>query len=107
MTVRPLASTDVDGVAEADFAAFQDVALRHGVPPVVEAVRDSRAYLRRLLEADPLGGFVAEEGGRIVGHAWVHARGPIATVGPLAVEPSRQRRGIGRALLARCLQALR
>jgi len=105
VTVRPLAPADVDAVAEVDFAAFQDVALRHGLTPVVGAVRDSRAYVRRLLEVDPLGGFVAEEGGRVVGHAWVHARGPIATVGPLAVEPAFQRRGIGRALLAQCLQA--
>jgi ribosomal protein S18 acetylase RimI-like enzyme len=104
VTVRPLVPQDVDAVAEADFAAFHDVALRHGLPSVVRAVRDSRAYVRRLLDADPLGGFVAEEDGRIVGHAWVHPRGPIATLGPLAVEPAWQRRGIGRALLARCLQ---
>ncbi len=88
-----------------DFAAFQDVALRHGLTPAVGAVRDSRAYVRRLLEVDPGGGFVAEEAGRVVGHAWVHPRGPIATVGPLAVEPPLQRRGIGRALLAQCIQS--
>lgn len=105
MTIRPLAPADVDAVAEVDFAAFQDVALRHGLTPVVGAVRDSRAYVRRLLEIDPGGGFVAEEGGRIVGHAWVHPRGPIATIGPLAVEPPVQRRGIGRALLAQCIQS--
>jgi ribosomal protein S18 acetylase RimI-like enzyme len=103
--IRPLVPDDVDAVAEADFAAFHDVALRHGMPPVVRAVRDSRAYLRTLLEDDPLGGFVAEEGGRIVGHAWVHTRAPIATIGPIAVEPASQRRGVGRALLAHCVQA--
>jgi ribosomal protein S18 acetylase RimI-like enzyme len=105
VTVRPLAPADVDAVAEVDFAAFQDVALRHGLTPVVSAVRDSRAYVRRLHEVDPLGGFVADEAGRIVGHAWVHARGPIATVGPIAVEPAFQRRGIGRALLRQCIQS--
>jgi predicted N-acetyltransferase YhbS len=105
VTVRPLAPADVDAVAEVDFAAFQDVALRHGLTPVVNAVRDSRAYVRRLQEVDPLGGFVAEETGRVVGHAWVHPRGPIATVGPVAVEPALQRRGIGRALVRQCIQA--
>jgi len=105
MTIRPLVPADVDAVAEADFAAWQDAALRHGTTPVAAAVRDSREAVRRLLEGDPLGGIVAEEGGRIVGHAWVHARGPIATVGPIAVEPPSQRRGAGRALLAQCLQA--
>jgi ribosomal protein S18 acetylase RimI-like enzyme len=104
MIIRPLAPADVDAVAEADFAALQDVALRHGVTPVVRAVHESRANVRRLLAADPLGGFVAEDGGRVVGHAWVHPRGPIATIGPIAVEPACQRRGIGRALLAQCLQ---
>ncbi len=105
MNVRPIAPADVDAVAEVDFAAFHEVALRHGMTPVVSAVRDSRAYVRRLHEVDPLGGFVAEDGGRVVGHAWVHARGPIATVGPVAVEPALQRRGIGRALLKQCIQA--
>jgi predicted N-acetyltransferase YhbS len=105
VTVRPLAAADVDAVAEVDFAAFQDVALRHGQTPLVAAVRDSRFYVRRLLDADPLGGFVAEDRGTIVGHAWVHARGPIATVGPIAVEPRVQGRGVGRALLERCLEA--
>jgi ribosomal protein S18 acetylase RimI-like enzyme len=104
--IRPLAAADVDAVAEVDFAAFQDVALRHGLAPVVRAVRDSRTTVRNLLAADPLGGFVAEDEDRIVGHAWVHPRGPIATVGPLAVEPACQRRGVGRALLAHCLQAV-
>lgn len=105
MTIRPLVPADVDAAAEADFAAFHDVALRHGMAPLVGAVRDSRDGLRALLEADPLGGFVAEEEGRVVGHAWVHARAPIATIGPIAVEPSAQGRGVGRGLLAHVLQA--
>jgi ribosomal protein S18 acetylase RimI-like enzyme len=105
VSIRPLVPGDVDAVAEADFAAFHDVALRHGMAPVVRAVRDSRTYVSALLEADPLGGYVAEEGGRIVGHAWVHTRAPIATIGPIAVEPTAQRRGVGRALLAHCVQA--
>jgi predicted N-acetyltransferase YhbS len=103
--VRPLAPADVDAAAEADFAAFLDAAARHGLPALEGAVRDARAYVRRLLAVDPLGGFVAEENGVVVGHGWVHVRGPIVTIGPLAVEPDRQGRGIGRALLARCLDA--
>jgi ribosomal protein S18 acetylase RimI-like enzyme len=103
--IRPLTAADVDAVAEVDFAACHEVALRHGMRPPVRAVRESRALVRDLLAADPLGGFVAEEDGRIVGHGWLHARGPIAVVGPIAVEPAAQRRGLGRALLAHCLQA--
>jgi len=105
LPIRPLTATDVDAVAEVEFAASHEVALRHGMRPPVRAVRESRAVVRGLLAADPLGGFVAEEDGRVVGHAWIHARGPIAVVGPIAVEPAMQRRGLGRALLVHCLQA--
>jgi acetyltransferase (GNAT) family protein len=73
----------------------------------VTAVRESRALVRALLAADPIGGFVAEDdAGHVVGHAWVHPRGRVATIGPIAVEPAAQRRGAGRALLERCLAAV-
>ena len=103
--IRPLLPADVDAVAEADFAAVQDAALRHGRRSPVEAVRESRAAVRRLLDGDAVGGVVAELDGRVVGHAWLHPRGPIATFGPLAVEPGAQRRGVGRALLRHCIEA--
>ena len=67
------------------------------------AVRDSRARIRRLFDSDPLGGIGVWDGDRLVGYAWVNARGPIVTIASLAVEPARQRQGIGRALLEQCL----
>jgi len=87
-----------------DFLAFYDVALRHAQPPVVRTPADARGYVRHLLTFDPLGGLVAEVDGEVVGMAWLHARGPVATLGPLAVDPDMQGRGIGRALLARCIE---
>ena len=87
-----------------DFLAFYEVALRHAQPPVVRTPADARGYVRHLLAFDPLGGLVAEVDGEVVGMAWLHARGPVATLGPLAVDPDMQGRGIGRALLARCIE---
>ena len=87
-----------------DFLAFYEVALRHTQPPVVRTPADARGYVRHLLAFDPLGGLVAEVDGEVVGMAWLHARGPVATLGPLAVDPDMQGRGIGRALLARCIE---
>jgi GNAT superfamily N-acetyltransferase len=65
---------------------------------------ESHRYLRYLLGFDPLGGVVAEEEGQVVGVAWVHPRGPVATIGPVAVDPRVQGRGIGRRLTERCLE---
>lgn len=104
VTIRPLEERDVDRAGDVNFVAFHDVALRHGQPPVVTAPADARGYIRHLLAFDPLGGSVAELDGELVGMAWVHVRGPVATIGPVAVEPRLQGQGIGRRLVERCIE---
>ncbi len=103
LTVRPLEERDADRAGDVNFLAFFEVALRHAQPPVVTTPAEARAYVRHLLAFDPLGGLVAACDGEIVGMAWVHMRGPVATVGPLAVDPRMQGRGIGHLLLDRCI----
>ena len=104
LVLRPAESRDVEAAGDVNFLAFYRAALVHGMPPVVTRPADSRRYLRHLLEFDPLGGVVAEEDGRIVGVAWIHPRGAVATLGPLAVDPAAQGRGVGRRLLERALE---
>jgi GNAT superfamily N-acetyltransferase len=103
LVIRPCEERDVERAGDVNFVAFHDVALRHGMPSTVTTPGDCRSYVRHLLTSEPLGGLVAEEDGELVGMAWVHPRGAVATVGPIAVEPPAQGRGVGRALLARCL----
>ena len=103
-TVRPLEERDVDRAGDVNFVAFYDVAVRHGMRPVVTTPSEARSYLRHLLAFDPLGGLVAEQDGDVVGMAWVHPRGPVATIGPVAVDPRYQGRGIGRLLVERSLE---
>ena len=102
-TVRPVTERDIDRAGDVNFHAFLHVAMAHGQTPTVTTPADSRGYLRHLLTFDPLGGLVAELAGDVVGVAWVHPRGPVATIGPIAVDPAVQGRGIGRLLLERCL----
>jgi ribosomal protein S18 acetylase RimI-like enzyme len=103
--VRSAEERDLDAAGDVNFLAFYDLALRHGQPPTVAAPADGRGYLRYLAGVDPLGGLVAEEDGEIVGVAWVHVRGPVTTIGPLAVHPQARGRGVGRRLLARAVEA--
>jgi predicted N-acetyltransferase YhbS len=102
--VRPLDERDVERAGDVNFVAFHDVALRHGLRPVVTTPAEARSYLRHLLTFDPMGGLVAEQDGEIVGMAWVHPRGPVATIGPVAVDPRYQGRGIGRRLVESCIE---
>ncbi len=104
LVVRTIEERDVEAAGDVNFLAFYDVALAHGVAPAVTAPADCRSYVRFLMTIDPLGGVVAEEDGAVVGMAWVHPRGPVATVGPVAVAPHAQGRGIGRRLLEACVE---
>jgi len=104
LVLRAAESRDVEPAGDVNFVAFYRAALAHGLVPAVTTPADSRRYIRHLLEFDPLGGVVAEEDDRIVGVGWVHPRGAVATLGPLAVDPGAQGRGIGRRLLERAVE---
>src|SRR5690349_1738475 len=104
LTLRPAEARDVERAGEVNFLAFYELALDHRIAPVVTTLAESRRYIRHLLEFDPLGGIVAEEDGEVIGVGWVHPRGAVATIGPLAVEPRAQGRGVGRHLLERLLE---
>lgn len=103
--IRAAQERDVERAADVAFVAYDRAAVAHGMPPAVGTPDDCRRGLKQLLALDPLGGFVAEEDGRLVGVGWVHPRGPVATVGPLAIHPDAQGRGVGRRLLERLLEA--
>ncbi len=104
LVIRPAEPRDVDAAGEVNFLAFYRTALEHGMAPVVSTPAESRRYVRHLLDFDPLGGIVAEEDDRLVGVAWLHPRGAVATVGPIAVDPRHQGRGIGRRLIERLVE---
>jgi ribosomal protein S18 acetylase RimI-like enzyme len=104
VVLRAAEPRDVERAGDVNFVAFYHAALLHGAPPVVTTPAESRRYVRYLLDFDPLGGVVAEEDDEVVGIGWLHPRGAVATIGPLAVEPRRQGRGIGRQLLERLLE---
>ncbi len=106
LAFRAFEERDVERAGDVLFVAFYRVALVHGLPTGGAAPAESRQYVRWLRELDPDGGIVAEDEGELVGVGWAHRRGPLATVGPIAVDPRVQGRGIGRGLLERCLEAI-
>jgi ribosomal protein S18 acetylase RimI-like enzyme len=96
--VRPMALADVAEVAAVAAASFEiDISL----PSAAERFRERIAHLIR---TDPDGAFVAVRGGRIVGAAEAMVRERLWCLSLLAVAPSQQSAGAGRALMERALR---
>ena len=101
-TIRPERPDDADAIDRVEAAAFPTRAEADLVPAV------------RASGASPCISLVAELDGRVVGHALftpvtVTSDQPWSAMalGPVAVEPAHQRRGIGSALIRAGLEACR
>lgn len=104
MLIRPEMPADHDAIHELTWAAFKPMAYSE----------DTEADIIRALRADGdlAISLVAEDGGEIVGHV---AFSPVTIdgahdswfgLGPISVRPDRQRKGIGKALIAAGLKLL-
>jgi ribosomal protein S18 acetylase RimI-like enzyme len=106
VTVRPFAARDADPAADVLFVAAAERARRTRHPAAFEVPAAARRFVAWLLEIDPMGAHVVDADGEVVGVGWTHARGRIATLGPLAVLPRYRGQGTGRRLLETCAAAL-
>lgn len=68
---------------------------------------DSRENIGRYLERNPGMSFIAKGGEKVVGAVLCGHDGRRGYIHHLAVQPDRRRQGIGRALVERCLAALK
>jgi spectinomycin phosphotransferase len=87
--IRPVERGDVAACAAVERAAF-------GAASSPEA---SRRLIARLVGHPGVYGVVAERGGALVGLNFLYEHDPIRAVGPLAVAPAAQGRGVGRRLM--------
>lgn len=106
MIIRPERNEDNSQIYDVNLQAFNNTS----EPEVVNRLRESQWYIREL-------SLVAEEQGVIIGHILFskigvrredHSLATILTLGPVAVLPDYQRKGIGSQLikqgLAQCAQ---
>ena len=104
MNIRPARPEDHGAIRALVTAAFAPIPQSNGAEAdIVEGVRQERAGLADL---------VAEEDGRVIGHVLFSRMTCepallVAALGPVAVAPDHQRRGVGAALINRGLRECR
>jgi hypothetical protein len=91
--------SDCERAAEILVAAFSQVYRQRGHTPPFPNLESAIWLCRAYLDLDREGCAVAEAGSGLVGVGFVHLRGPVASIGPLAARPGGPA-GIGRALMA-------
>jgi hypothetical protein len=91
--------SDCERAAEILVAAFSQVYRQRGHTPPFPNLESAIWLCRAYLDLDREGCAVAEAGGGLVGVGFVHLRGPVASIGPLAARPGGPA-GIGRALMS-------
>jgi hypothetical protein len=97
--VRVMRQDDAEVAAQILVSAFAQVYHQRGHVPPFPNLESAVWLCRAYLELDPGGCAVAESNGAIVGVGFVHVRGPVASIGPLAAKPGGPR-GVGHALMA-------
>jgi predicted N-acetyltransferase YhbS len=99
VTIRTARIEDATACGRVLFEAFRALADLHHFERDFPSVEVGEAVAGMLLANPTSRGFVAEDHGVIVGCNFVDIGGLVAGIGPFAVDPGAQTRGIGRSLM--------
>ena len=98
-TIRPARATDAAECGRIIYAAFSDIADRHGFSRPFPSPEAATGLATMRLTNPGFYGVVAEEAGNVVGSNFVYLRSPVAGISPITVDPAAQNRHIGRTLM--------
>ena len=102
ITLRPATPDDAEPLGAILFAAFCSIADRHAFPRDFPNADTGAGMIRAFATTPGIVGVVATDDaddGRVVGCNFLHCQDETAAVGPIAVDPAAQGRGIGRRLM--------
>jgi GNAT superfamily N-acetyltransferase len=105
--VREGVPADAEASARVFYQAFAAIATRHNFPIEVPSPEFATWKIAQMLGHPGFWAAVAERDGEIVGGAVADLRSAIAGIGPVAVAPAEQDRGVGRLLMEAALERVR
>jgi ribosomal protein S18 acetylase RimI-like enzyme len=81
------------------FEAFDQLARRHGFTPDVFSTDFAQGAAASMTSRPDMYGIVAIENRTVIGHNFVQLSDAVAGIGPIAIDPSHQSRGLGRRMM--------
>jgi GNAT superfamily N-acetyltransferase len=105
--IRDAGPEDVEACGRIFYDAFAAIAHRHGFPVEPDSPEFTAFHATLMLSLDGIVSVVAEREGTVIGSAFADARGPIAGIGPVCVDPAEQDAGTGRRLMEALLERTR
>lgn len=105
--VRRATPSDAETCGQICYEAFRKVNEEHGFAPDLPAADAGIAVLSMMFSHPRFYCVVAEVEGRIAGSNCLDERSTVAGVGPITIDPNRQNRGVGRALMNAVLDRAR
>ena len=95
--IRPGVPGDREECGRILYAAFADIADRHGFPRDFASEDMAKGMFGLMVESSFC--VVAEREGRILGSNFLYEADPVAGIGPISVDPELQASGVGRLLM--------
>jgi predicted N-acetyltransferase YhbS len=86
------------------YAAFTEVNKAHGFPPEFQGQEEVDGITDMILSLPNVHSFVVEDGGSIVGGAFLWIGEKVAGIGPVFVSPDSQESGFGRKLMEAAIE---
>lgn len=99
VTLRPARYEDAPECARITFEAFKSIHDRHQFRRDFESIEHARGLAEMFISHPSFYGVVAELDGRVVGSNFLDERSDMRGVGPITVDPTLQRKGVGRQLM--------
>ncbi len=97
--IRPATPADAETCGRILYEAFKGIAEYHQFPAEYTSARASTALATFFIRHAAVFSVVAEKDGQVIGVNFLDERDAIRGLGPVAVDPASQERGVGRRLM--------
>jgi predicted N-acetyltransferase YhbS len=105
--LAPVAPEHLPDIARICFEAFREVQTRHNQPVDFPSEEVAAQVIGMFTSGPGFYGVTALRGGKVIGSNFLSLLDPVASVGPITVDPAIQSGGVGRALMLDVLEQAR